>query len=117
VHPLVSHRVEIDKQAELVFCVELRGVHVAGQVIVRVIFPKMPDYFVPHVQGLNAFVVDLVGDAIHANFHAGNVRVEKRLRVSRARSVGLAEEKKNPLHGAAEFIDGFVNDRVVFLID
>ena len=72
-HLLVSHRAEIDEKTELVLCVQLLSVHVAAQVAVHVIFAKMYEGFVPHVQAVNTLAVKLVGDAVHTDFHAGDV--------------------------------------------
>lgn len=67
-HLLVSHSAKIHGQTELVLCVELRGVHVAAQVAVHVIFAKMTEDFVPHVEALNPLTVNLFGTPFTLTF-------------------------------------------------
>ena len=89
----VRHGAKVDKQPELVVCVEPWEVHFAGNFFGLNVLAHL----LPQILRLDAVVVDLVGRAVHRDAHFGDVRVNAFFQVSGGGGVGLDKEQKNAL--------------------
>ena len=87
----VRHGAKVDKQPELVVCVEPWEVHFAGNFFELNVLADL----LPQIRYLNAVVVDLVGLALHRDAHLADVGVNTFFQVLGNGSVGLDKEQKN----------------------